>query len=78
MPDLKCPNCGASASLPLGMTCDNHQPQPVPEATDWSVRCDCGYTVPGLTEMQARRFAAQHDEADGNFACWPEIERAES
>lgn len=26
--DLKCPNCGASASLPLGMTCADHRPMP--------------------------------------------------
>ena len=26
--DLRCPNCGASASLPLGMTCNNHRPLP--------------------------------------------------
>lgn len=29
MSDLRCPNCGASASLPLGMTCSDHQPRPI-------------------------------------------------
>lgn len=27
--DLLCPNCGASASLPLGVTCKDHNPEPV-------------------------------------------------
>jgi hypothetical protein len=27
--DLLCDRCGASASLPLGMTCDDHRPRPV-------------------------------------------------
>jgi len=31
--DLRCDNCGGSASLPLGMTCENHhaKPQPCPD-----------------------------------------------
>lgn len=32
---LKCPNCGASASLPLGMSCSDHRPVLVPEETPW-------------------------------------------
>jgi RecJ-like exonuclease len=28
--DLRCDNCGASASLPLGMTCENHLAKPSP------------------------------------------------
>lgn len=28
MLDLICPKCGASASLPLGMTCTQHEPRP--------------------------------------------------
>lgn len=27
---LICPSCGASASLPLGMTCGDHRPRPLP------------------------------------------------
>jgi hypothetical protein len=29
MPDLRCPNCGASASLPLEMSCSDHRPVPI-------------------------------------------------
>ena len=29
--DLICPNCGASASLPLGMVCSDHRPAPIGE-----------------------------------------------
>lgn len=29
MNDYKCPNCGGSFSLPLGMSCDDHHPEPV-------------------------------------------------
>jgi hypothetical protein len=29
--DLRCERCGASASLPLGMTCPDHQPRIVPQ-----------------------------------------------
>jgi hypothetical protein len=32
---LKCPNCGASASLPLEMTCSDHRPVLVPESHPW-------------------------------------------
>ena len=28
--DLRCDNCGGSASLPLGMTCPNHLAKPTP------------------------------------------------
>ena len=28
--DLRCDNCGGSASLPLGMTCSNHLAKPTP------------------------------------------------
>ena len=28
MTNLICPNCGASASLPFEMTCDDHRPMP--------------------------------------------------
>ena len=28
--DLRCDNCGGSASLPLGMTCNNHLAKPTP------------------------------------------------
>ena len=31
MIDLICPNCGASASLPLGMVCIDHRPAPISE-----------------------------------------------
>ena len=30
MSDYKCPNCGGSFSLPLGMSCADHHPEPVP------------------------------------------------
>jgi rubredoxin len=42
--DLLCPNCGASASLPLGMTCRDHRPVLSPEGTKLLDRpCDtCG------------------------------------
>ena len=29
MYDLICANCGASASLPLGVICEGHDPKPV-------------------------------------------------
>lgn len=43
---LVCPNCGASASVPLGMTCDDHHPalstwDPIP---DRAIKID-GYSV---------------------------------
>jgi len=37
--DLVCDNCGASASLPYGMTCSNHlaKPQPCPQCASVAV-----------------------------------------
>jgi hypothetical protein len=37
--DLRCPNCGASASLPLGMTCADHRP------VIWCYTCNNTHTV---------------------------------
>ena len=40
--DLRCEHCGGSASLPLGMTCLDHQPKPQPcrDCTDGKMPLD--------------------------------------
>ncbi len=40
--DLRCEHCGGSASLPLGMTCADHQPKPTPcpDCTDGKMPLD--------------------------------------
>ncbi len=40
--DLRCDHCGGSASLPLGMTCLDHQPKPQPcrDCTDGKMPLD--------------------------------------
>ncbi len=40
--DLRCEHCGGSASLPLGMTCLDHQPkpQPCPDCADGKMPLD--------------------------------------
>ena len=40
--DLRCDNCGGSASLPFGMTCSNHlaRPTPCPDCTDGKIPLD--------------------------------------
>ena len=50
---LKCPNCGASASLPMEMTCSDHKPVMVPDTPPW---WNVGETPPPL--MAATRDAA--------------------
>lgn len=47
MTDLRCPNCGASASLPIGRTCDDHQPVPIDP----------------VVEIAERELAAEHRAA---------------
>lgn len=41
--DLRCPTCGGSASLPLGMTCADHRPQRTPpvEFVRACAPCEC-------------------------------------
>lgn len=49
--DLRCDNCGGSASLPLEMRCENHLAKPQPchhpqlQSTDWCDGCGRDTTV---------------------------------
>lgn len=54
--DLRCDNCGGSASLPLGMTCANHlaKPQPCPDCPTIGQLLAIGAAVWSATLMPIR------------------------
>jgi DnaJ-class molecular chaperone len=57
--DLICPRCGASASLPLGMTCNGHRPV-LTARPGWTLCLTCR----GLGEV-----AERHDYGTEYLAC---------
>lgn len=66
--DLRCDNCGGSASLPFGMTCSNHlaRPTPCPDCTDGKMPLDKWVA---LLVADSERLAAAYSR---ECACIPE------
>lgn len=57
--DLVCPNCGASASLPLGLMCNDHRPVPIaPAELSRAPQADTPAVPDALTSVEQQQAGA--------------------